>query len=82
MHLYPNPLMEFGVLAIDVGTTTTVTVDLFDVLGRRVQTLSDGFVYPGRHELTLDVSSLPAGVYFFRLRAGDRVETRSLVVAR
>lgn len=80
--LYPNPAHREVTVAFEVESPVRASIDVVDLLGRKVQTLADGFYYPGPHELTFDASSLPAGVYFVRLRVGDRVEIRSLVVGR
>ena len=66
----------------ELTETGPVRIDLYDLLGRRVQTLLDGERPAGRHERAIDASSLPSGVYFYRLTAGDQVRTQRLVVQR
>jgi hypothetical protein len=58
-----------------------VAVSVYDVLGREVVSRPVG-PRRGRHELTLDVSSLSSGVYVVRLTAGPSVHTRRLTVVR
>lgn len=82
LYVYPNPLSETGVVSFSSGSAAAIAVELFDLLGRKVETLAEDYFIPGRQTLTFDASSLPAGVYFVRLRDGDQTEIRSLVVAR
>lgn len=85
----PNPTggptsIRFGVPA---GDPVAVTIEIFDVTGRRVWRRGEPAVPPGRHARTWagrddagnEVSS---GVYFVRLRAADFVATRKVVVTR
>ena len=58
-----------------------VKIYLYDVLGRRVQTVVDG-EREGRHQRQLDTSRLASGVYFLRLRAGGATKTQKLTVVR
>ena len=58
-----------------------VTLRLYDVLGRQVQTVRTA-AESGRHERTLSVGDLASGSYFLRLRGEDTVRTRRLTVVR
>ena len=77
----PNPTRNGALLRFDLPVGRKVTVDVIDVLGRRVQVLADHAAYaPGRHSLRLSKGRLPSGLYFVRLNAGDFGRTRRLVV--
>jgi hypothetical protein len=53
---------------------TRVVLAVYDLLGRRVAVLADGFARAGYHEATWDAAGLPSGVYLFRLEtAGQRL---------
>jgi hypothetical protein len=77
----PNPARTEARLRFAVPGRTEVTVRLYDVLGRRVQTVRRGEA-EGRVETRVDVSGLASGVYFLRLRAGEATETRRLTVVK
>ncbi|MGB6123268.1 MAG: T9SS type A sorting domain-containing protein, partial [Bacteroidota bacterium] len=69
---YPNPFnpttrIRFSIP--DAGARLAVTLEIFDMLGRRVATLFRGTLEPGTHEEQFDASDLPSGVYFYRLSA-------------
>nr|WP_272509272.1 T9SS type A sorting domain-containing protein [Salinibacter ruber] len=78
----PNPASGPATIAFIVPEQTHVTIDVFDVLGRRVATLADGQREPGRHDVRLDVGSLSSGTYFYRMSAEGFSKTRRLEVVR
>lgn len=79
---YPNPTAGSATLRYTLAADTEVRLDVFDVTGRRVVTLVDGFQAAGEQQATLDASGLASGVYLVRLSAGSTVQSTRLVVAR
>jgi hypothetical protein len=79
---YPNPVSGQATIEYAVPEQSDVTVEVYDVLGRRVATLADGEKKAGEHSVRLDASDLSSGTYFYRMRAEDFTQTRRLVVVR
>jgi hypothetical protein len=78
---YPNPFSGKTRLPFDLEAPATVTLEVFDLLGRRIATVLDGSVLPaGRHEVEWAAARVPAGSYLFRLSAGGATFTRTMVV--
>jgi hypothetical protein len=85
MHLYqnyPNPFNPTTTIHYQLPTRAHVTLTVFDLLGRDVATLVDGMEEPGEKAATFDGSALASGVYFYRLKVGEFVQTRKLVLVR
>ncbi len=81
--LQPHPVHEQATFAYTLDADASVTLDLYDVLGRRVAVLLDGQAQQaGTYAQTFDASRLASGVYVLRLRAGQQQQTRQVVVAR
>jgi len=83
----PNPFRGSTSIGISLVEHTDIEVAIFDVAGRRVATVAHGARGGGDHELIwngLDDAGnrVGAGVYFYRLKAGDKMLTRKLVVMR
>lgn len=77
----PNPARGGALLRFELPVARKVTVDVLDVMGRRVRVLADRAAYaPGRYSLRLERGKLPSGLYFVRLAAGEFGQTRRLVV--
>ena len=78
----PNPFSRALDVQFELARPARVRLALYDVSGRRVRTLVDGFALAGRAVRTLDAVGLNSGVYFLRLETGDQVRTRRVVLLR
>jgi hypothetical protein len=71
-----------------VGLVAThVTLDIFNIRGQRVRTLVSGIKEPGHHSVTWDSTddrgqSVSSGIYFYRLKVGDFVETQRMLLLK
>ena len=54
----------------------------YDVLGREISTLVNEELIPGTYEVLWDGSDYPSGVYFYKLSAGDYIETRKMILLK
>jgi photosystem II stability/assembly factor-like uncharacterized protein len=86
---YPNPFnptteIRFRISEVrgQKSENSHVTLKVYDVLGREVATLVNEEMKPGSYETTWDASGFASGVYFYRLTAGNYVETKKLVLLR
>ncbi len=81
---YPNPFNPATIIAYQLPSASAVKLELYDVLGRKVATLVDARQNAGSYRYALDASrfSLASGVYFYRLQAGDFVQTRKMVLTK
>jgi ELWxxDGT repeat protein len=59
-----------------------VRLAVYDLLGREVAVLVDGYQTPGEHHVMFDARSLASGVYFYRLVSGGSVQTRKMTFVR
>lgn len=79
---YPNPFNPTTTLRIALRTATNVVLEVYDVLGRRVATLVDGYLTPGEHESVWETKGIPSGVYYARLTAGHHFETEKMILLK
>lgn len=70
-NAYPNPFRESTTLNLDVPTAGEVTVEVVDLLGRRVLLLHEGHATAGSQTLELDGARLAPGVYLVRASGVD-----------
>ena len=82
LNSYPNPVRGQGTIEYRLPKSSSVRLVLYDMLGRRVQTLASGRRQGGRHVVDLDASRLTSGVYFARLEADGATRTRKIVVVK
>ncbi len=80
---YPNPFNPATTLSYDLPEATSVTLSVYDILGREVVTLVDKeHQVAGRHRYTFDASHLASGVYIYRLNAGNISAVKRMVLAK
>ena len=81
-RIYPNPVDRLSTIAFSLSSGDGVEIAVYDCLGRRVETVFNGELKRGVHELSFDAAGYSPGVYFVRLRSGDGVRTGKLMVVR
>jgi hypothetical protein len=79
---YPNPFNPTTNFEFQTGNFGLVNLRVFDVLGREVATLVNDARQAGVYTIRWNASSLPSGVYFYRLQTGSFVETKKLMLAK
>jgi hypothetical protein len=84
---YPNPFNQSTVIRFDNNRAQTVSLEIFDITGRKVRTLSKGFLPAGSYRFNWngkDASGadVPSGVYFYRAKTPTTVVTKRLIVLR
>ena len=77
-----NPAVGTTAIRHTLAEAPDVRVDVYNVIGRRVATLVDGFQADGLHVATWNAVAVANGTYVYRVTAGGVSETRRLVVAR
>ncbi len=79
---YPNPFNPTTTITYFVGTYVQVSVRVYDVHGREVATLVDEMKQPGAYSVRWNAARYPSGIYYYRLQAGQRTDTRTLVLLK
>jgi hypothetical protein len=76
----PNPFTGATTIRYTLPEAQTVRLAVYDLLGREVALLVDGYQEAGQHAAGFDASALGAGVYVYRLQAGTFSATRRMTV--
>jgi hypothetical protein len=78
---HPNPVTQTSTISWQTSANSNVVLKVFDFTGRETSTLVDGQMAPGMHSVSFDATGLPAGVYFYQLRAGNVQQTGKMVIS-
>jgi hypothetical protein len=79
---YPNPFNPVTEISFYLPKATHVTVDVFNLLGQRVEILINGDYEAGQHSVSWDASDHSSGVYFYRLQTEDAVESEKMILLK
>ncbi|MEO8515077.1 MAG: T9SS type A sorting domain-containing protein, partial [Ignavibacteria bacterium] len=70
------------VISFSLPRASDVTIEVYTTLGTLVKTLATGNYPAGNHSMRFNAGSLSSGVYFYKLRAGDFTQTRSMILVK
>lgn len=81
---YPNPFNPETIISFEIPRPAFVTLEVFDIMGRKVQTLVNGNldVQADPHSVSFNASGLSSGVYIYRLRIDDLVFTKKMTLVK
>lgn len=79
---YPNPFNPSTTIDFALPVEDRVRIDVFDILGRRVHTITDQRFQAGYHEVSFDGRSLASGVYFYRLITSEKVLNKRMTLIK
>jgi subtilisin-like proprotein convertase family protein len=79
---YPNPFNPVTVIRYSIPKTAYVSLIIYDLLGREVKSLVNGYRQAGTYEVRWDASSYANGIYIYRLSSGGFSETRKMVLLK
>jgi len=79
---FPNPFNPMTTIKYDIPGISFVTLKVYDILGNEIATLVYEEKPAGSYEVEFNASIPPSGVYFYRLQAGDYLETKKMILLR
>ena len=79
---YPNPFNPTTTITYSISEQANISLKIFDVLGKEVKVLLNERKPKGSYRIEFDASTLPSGIYFYRLQSGNYLETKKLVLLK
>lgn len=76
---YPNPFNPNTTISYDLPGTAHVSADIYDLLGNKVANLFSGYQEAGTYNLNFSSDHLASGMYFYRLKANNWVDTKKML---
>jgi hypothetical protein len=77
---YPNPFNSVTTINWQLAKSSKVTLKVIDIVGRTVATLVDEQRPQGKYETQFNAATLPNGIYFYQLKAGEFKQTRKMIL--
>ncbi len=84
---YPNPFNPSTKIKYSISNEGTslmkfVQLKVYDILGREVATLVNKEQPPGNYQVSFDGSKLSSGVYYYRIQAGNFIQTKKMILMK
>ena len=79
---YPNPFNATTTIRYDVPVSSRVVIEIYDILGRKIETLVDGLRSSGSYTAVWDAGDASSGLYFYRLRTDDYSDYRRMLLIK
>lgn len=76
---YPNPFNPSTTIKFNLLQTGYTTIKIYDILGKEIETLLDGKMSAGNHEVHWNAQNLSSGVYFYKLQSSSMSLTKKLI---
>jgi hypothetical protein len=79
---YPNPFNPSTTIKFSLPEASNVDLKVYDALGNIVENLADGSYSAGVYEVNFNAQNISSGVYFYRLRTNNFLQTRKLMLLK
>jgi aminopeptidase N len=79
---YPNPFNSSTVIRLNLPQGGQIRVDIFNMLGQKIETLYDGHMSAGEKEIVWNGGGVASGIYFYRVTSGDRTASRKMLMLK
>jgi len=79
---FPNPFNSMTEISFTLGNTGNISLIMYDIIGRKIETLVEGNLTVGRHTVVFQADNLPTGIYLCQLEAGEFRSVRKMVLVK
>ena len=79
---YPNPFNASVTIRYALPEQSDVTIEIFDLLGRKIETIVSRTILAGYHQVTWNAKDNSTGVYFYSIKAGDFSDTKKMLLLK
>lgn len=77
---YPNPFESNTTVTFNLENNIDVNLELYDMIGKKVMNIAKGNLSSGQHSYTINGNELASGVYFVKMKAGNREQVMKVIV--
>lgn len=79
---YPNPFNPSTKIGFEIPKSEIVKIEIYDVLGKHIQTLVSESLNAGQYEVTWNADNIPSGVYYYSIEAGEYKSNKKMILLK
>ncbi len=79
---YPNPFNPTTTIEFHIEESGSVMIEVFDLLGRKIKTITDRLYNTGYHRVLFNAQTLSSGTYFYTIRSGKYFDVKKMMVIK
>ncbi len=80
VNVYPNPASKLLYIQVATIDQTPLTINFYDATGRQLSLLERDYALTNQQNITVDISSLPSGLYFYRIKSAHIDQVAQLII--
>ncbi len=77
---YPNPVKTTSIVNVHLLNHANLSLEVYNMVGQKIIEINKGYTTAGIHQITIDATELPEGIYLYTVRVGDRCTTHKMIV--
>jgi hypothetical protein len=77
---FPNPVKGSTTFSLELDTRTSVSVEVYNLMGQKVMNMDKGMMAAGANQIQLNMADFAPGLYFYTVKAGNQIVTRKMIV--
>ena len=79
---FPNPFNPTTTIPFETEILQKINISIFDITGRKIQTLRDAYYNPGKYKIEFNANDLSSGIYFISLKTSSNLHTQKIVLSK
>ena len=79
---FPNPFNPVTNIEYTLSQAENVEITVYDIMGRKVETIYNGFKSNGAHSITWDASNKSSGIYYIQIKSNNTIKTEKVVLMK
>ena len=82
LSAYPNPFNPITNISYYVNQNANIDVSVYNLMGRKVQSLENSFKESGEYTISWDASNHASGIYYIQISNGDQIKTQKITLIK
>lgn len=82
VYNYPNPFKDKTTISFNLKESENISIKVYNMMGQLVSNLIEGNINSGKHEVELDGTLLPSGIYYYTIQSETGMQTGKMILEK